>query len=650
MSESGRRLDVDFERRGPGEEFRGDVPTKHVFEQNYDNYYETFVREVLQNCNDAGSGREGPVGVNFRFRKLSGEGLERFQQAINWSKLSKHYEAAFGDSHSLRLEEFLTHLREEEELLMLVVEDENTVGLTGSEDERAGETPYTSLIRDWQVTYKEGTSAGGSHGVGKSVLWASSGISTCLFNSTLSRPDPRDDSPRLIGRAILPDHYLDDDHRHGKGWLGWKDESSQIEHPISVWDGEAEELATALGVERRSDEPGTTVGIVGFCSPVGELDPDIEEVMDDFVEAAVKNFWPAIHRGNLEVMVEAPDGTQIDATIDEVPEVEPFVECYERRNDPVEEVEKPGDVGRETVEFQFTRKDTDETFEARATVCARPIRPSEDESLKNRTAIFRGSGMVVDYVEKAEPAAYGHEYNAVLMAGEARGWNGGTSSKTDDEAEEFLKTAEPASHDRWGSTPKLKKKYKRGCVGTAKSLQGDKLLRALEEIVGEETEREGQFIPSIAKKLPDMGDVGGDGEGGSERKSGSTLRVDRHFGFERDHWAFSGWVEPKEEETTEHEWGAEISIVKSGEDGATTGYEDVNADRFSLSTDGAEMQRVVKGDTDEEHVVVVVDVESGIDGFEFEGESVAIENVDPWSGHGGDTDLRVKKTDPRGGD
>lgn len=638
MSTHPTKLDVEFEKKDPGDEFRGDVPTKHVFDQNYDNYFETFVREVLQNSNDAGPNNpEEPVRVQFKFRRITDTELKEFRKAINWDDLSKHYDAIAGEDHSLRVEQYLDYLEDGGDLLALVVEDRNTSGLAGDEDAQSGETPYTSLVRDWQVTYKQDASAGGSHGVGKSVLWASSALSTVFFASTV---DGNDASPRLVGRSILPDHYLEDEHRAGKGWLGIKDSSSPVSHPVSLWNGDAESLAPKLSLDR-PDEPGTSILIPGFCSPVGELDVDINEIVEEFVTAAVKNFWPAIYNDNLRVTVVEPDGTEHEADLDAVPEVRPFVECFENRFDADEELTDPGSVAKRTIDFEFTESETGDEYEGEADVFVRMPQPGEEEQgLTNSTAIFRGSGMVVDYVSMNEPAAYGHPYHAILVAGNARGWGAGTLTDEDEAVDDFLKAAEPASHTHWGSTPLLKKKYDRGCVGTAKSLQGDALRKRLVDVVEAKTERAGTFVEAVANDLPDLDDVDAGGTGSSsDDDDRSGLNKDYALDFDGDNWVFDGWSGSKSDE--DDEWYVEIAVVKKGDDNATAGYEDI--EEISSPTTGVSIKKgtVEKGSHDV--VVGKVTLDRGVTEFEFEGSSTKITLLNPWSGHGGDTDLKVRK-------
>jgi hypothetical protein len=247
--------------------------------------------------------------------------------------------------------------------------------------------------------------------------------------------------------------------------------------------------------------------------------------------------------------------------------------------------------------------------------------------------------MVVEYVEMNEPAAYGHSYHAILVTGNARGWGEGELTQVDEAVDDFLKSAEPASHDRWGSTPRLKKKYKRGCVSTVKSLSGEALREMLKEVVEESTERDGEFVDSVAEHLPSFGDMG-DGDGGNDTPDPPTgLQTAKIMEFDGEHWRFEGSCEVDNE--PEAEWRVEISVVNRGEDDAITGYE--NLGDVEVPADEATVERATAEKAGETFVIAEVVVSENISDFEFRGRTEAIGSLDPWSGHGGKTGLRIRK-------
>ncbi|MFC7257167.1 hypothetical protein [Haloplanus litoreus] len=210
-----------FSRANRRGEWSGGDPTKYALDKEIS----VFTREVLQNANDQGPEDDGPVEVSFQLTPLTGSDLAEFKEAIDWDELYTHLDtvADMDKGHGYR--RYLNRIEEEDELLLLTIEDRNTTGLIGSDDDESSN--FRALVRDVLFSSKpdEGTS-GGSYGLGKAVLWAFSGVSTVIFNSHLNE-DPDDfNSPRLIARTRLPTHRSEDGDTiyQGPGWFGHFDE------------------------------------------------------------------------------------------------------------------------------------------------------------------------------------------------------------------------------------------------------------------------------------------------------------------------------------------------------------------------------------------------------------------------------------------
>ncbi|MFC7233392.1 hypothetical protein ACFQMM_22275 [Saliphagus sp. GCM10025308] len=278
---------------------------KNPTESALDSTLETFVREVLQNANDQGIPGEEPVKVTFDFTTLRGSDLEEFLETLIWDEhgdspedLRWHIKRAIENDQARDpgLKRFLNHF-DGDSLTVLTIHDEHTTGLRGSETDT--KEPYASLVKDFGSTNKPGSSSGGSKGLGKTVLWAFSGLSTVLFNS---HPDtlPSDggsEPPRLVGRTIVPAHTDEAETTHytNHGWYG-RDDPDRIDdigRPSSLWGDldDAERLADTLSVSRPTDNYGTSIGVVGFRIPGEGFDPDMEELAASFRHASVKYFW-----------------------------------------------------------------------------------------------------------------------------------------------------------------------------------------------------------------------------------------------------------------------------------------------------------------------------------------------------------------------
>lgn len=552
---------------------QGDIPTKHAFDTDVD----TFVREVLQNANDAGPVDESePVRVIFRFRHLTpGNGLEEFRSAFDWDQsFDGHLEAASEEEQDGSIEKFLED--ESQELVLLTIEDHNTVGLAGAED--ANESNYTALVRDMHRSNKA-QNQGGSHGVGGTVLWAFSGISTVLFTS-----NPEDseggDSPRFVGRSYLPDHTIDDNLFKGYGWLGQQDPSGAGGRHVSLWGEDAARVASDLSADR-PNEPGTSLTIVGFREP-GRSQPTGEaahEMAEEIKQAAVENFWPAISRKQLEVCVQDPsDDDPRPANFETVGSVRPFLEAYTDLYKREDEFGESGGTSSRVIKFDFPgRKDDTETpIEGQVSLSVRTAAPAE-EALRNQVAVFRGAGMVVQYVSMDDAARYGPDFHAVLACGRARTELGEDHTELDESVEALLRAAEPAAHNEWTGTPRLKNTYKRGCVKTVTNLQSTRLRDSLRELVADEQGEDGDRIRSMEKFFPGTSGIG-DG-GGPSPTPGSpgisaVAREIHELSFGDGRWEAEMTLE---REDGQEEWGARVwlnQMMEGGRDG----------DRLPIST------------------------------------------------------------------
>ena len=550
---------------------QGDIPTKHAFDADL----ETFVREVLQNANDAGPVDEDEtIDVTFRFSRYeAGDGLEDFKEAFHWEdQLAPRLEAAAEEEQDLSLHQFLEN--ESEELVVLTIEDENTEGLSGAED--ADESNYTALVRDMHRSNKD-EAEGGSHGVGGTVLWAFSGISTVLFTSNPVENGDRV-PPRFVGRSYLPDHVMDDELYKGYGWFGVDDPADRDGRYISAWGEEAERAAGAFG-SSRSESVGTSLSVVGFREP-GESQPTgdaMEETIEEIQRAAVENFWPAIRRQQLRVYVEGPEDEEPrPADFETVESANPFLEAYEDLYAGDDSLESLGDTASKTISFDFPdRSDgTDTPDQGEATLAVRTAGPSE-ERLRNCVAVFRGAGMVVQYVNMDDIAKYGPDFHAVLACGQARTEIGEDPSFVDGHVERLLRTAEPAAHNEWTGTPRLKNEYTGRRVGTVEDLQAGVLRDELRELVSGSEDDSGERLESFEKLFPVSASRGGSGGGGSPSTPGPLVRDLNEFAFQDDHWEFEVSIERR---GRDDEWAARVwltQIFESGSDGEALPIGDV---------------------------------------------------------------------------
>jgi hypothetical protein len=606
---------------GPGVPRYGDDPTKHAVDHDT----ETFVREVLQNANDQGLDNGNPVEVTFRFVSLTGSELAEFLEALGWNRgLAERLETVAEADRGRGYEDLLDRLESRDaELRLLIVEDRNTTGLTGGWEE---DSNYAALVRDELYSSKQDDKAGGSYGLGKSVLWTFSGASTVVFNShPADGEDPDDELRRLIGRTKLPTHRLNrnDATYQGAGWLCHPRETDDGVRPSSLWGDEAAELASRLRVER-PEATGTSAMVVDFRDPTRDERPDLEELADEFVEAAVKYFWPAMYRGDIEVSVEVGDETW-DADVRDVPAIRPFVECFESRYDGDGQLNAPGDVAGLDVPVRLPpRADGEETPPADVRLAARLASPADDDTYQNYVALFRGTGMVVKYYNQSRIAFSDRNFHGVLACGEAR--TSGWATDGDREVERFLRYAEPPEHDEWQSTENLREQYQRG-FRTALDDMFDTLRNGLRHLISQTDGRGEVLADRVRKRFPIHG---GQARTRSIASPSTVFDIQSSSGFDEDRWTFSGRIAPVEEEFDG--WTAEISLTGVGEDGSR--YDDVPIATITS-----------------EHTDVTTDCEEGIariragpdaGNVEFEGQSERVGEGDVRSGRVGETQLEIR--------
>lgn len=606
------------------------IPT----EKALDSKLETFIREVLQNSNDQGLDNDDPVEVHFRFEELTGDDLNEYLDALDWEEELKSHIVGATENEQARdpgLERFLNEF-DEERLLVLTIEDRNTTGLEGNETDNS--QPYGALVKDFGGSEKPDASSGGSHGVGKTVLWAFSGISTVLFCSNpRSVPDFGGDErtpPRLVGRSILPAHDHEDETLSytNHGWFGFDDEEEvkRIGRPRSMWasDDGWSDVADPLGVDRDTDATGTNISVVGFRIPGEDINPDPEELADDFLTASVKHFWPAIERGELEVYVETPDGEERGAEWSDAPGVEPFVEAFRKReSDPGQSLEEPGDIAKTTVDITVPAEngdlvdDPDDETETDVDLFVRHLSPSDIVDLENsddddlepkRVARMRGANMIVDYVDVSNVGGRTKDFVGTMVAGEGRTPEGETSSDEDEAVEKFLKRSEPTQHDDWiGSENDYLKKYYTGTiVKEVEGLSGSRLLGELEELVDEEVES-GADIPSLSDRIRIMTGRNEDVETNGTRQTLDWEKTPSPT-FEDGRWQFSGEVGPSADE--HGDWELEIELVEYDE-------EDNKAGEVPVSSLTVMSGAPLKKQDDK----WVIEADASMDTIEFEGES-----------------------------
>ena len=477
----------------------------------------TLVRETVQNSVDARAG--GRVHMRFRLIELTKGGGEsdQFLEAIGWADLQPHVERASKGKARLaaRLRSGLQRFRDEDRLFLLRVDDYGTIGLEGDEpSNEAGQeeesSPYTALVRNNLDSSKETTTAGGSFGLGKAVLWNCSDVSTVLFASVIHGDEKR--GTRVIGKTELTWHLPEAEPPcAGPGWLGKKDTSGH-----SVWT-KVRALLGALQLDRedlpegwpKNRVSGTSALIVGFSDPEEEGSPNSQDILHKLKEQVAVNFFPHIKNDKLAVTVEHVLDGKLETS--EVVDPDTFVQehcdalIHNKNDEIMEELQEPGDVTRRaiTVRIPATKPgvegiDPSDELDVQCVLIVRLADDSDDREgrpiKKNRVALVRGRGMVTKFLARDNVVVGARPFDAILLAGEAVG-----GDQPHLAVEQFLRLSEPPAHDDWTSSPELKAAYKRGTGARLKELM-DAITDALRDIV-KPPHGEGKEGPEELKRL-----------------------------------------------------------------------------------------------------------------------------------------------------
>jgi hypothetical protein len=439
---------------------QGGSAAEYAFSPSLD----VFVREVVQNAKDQkADDPEAPVRVHFQLVRLRGKPLDRFQETLEWPGLAEHLRAAGQGNPNMRsLKRRVEQLEQDLSLLLLRIDDFGTGGLVGGDLEE--DRPFTSLCVDELFSVKKSEGAGGSYGLGKSVLWRFSGFSTVLFSSYPSEYPSDGQGLRLFGRAQLPWHKVGHEPFQGTCWFGRRVTEGGKPTALSFWGESAAKIAIPLWLNR-ANEPGTSILVVDFSPPAEDVIGD-REIAKALVEAASKHFWPVLGDGGAQLQVASSvldaetglvEGEQ--RAVGTESNIQPFAQCLRDFRDgaTTESLEAPGKTARVDLDLRIpARVDGGPAVTAPVSLCVR-LAQGPAKKLNDHVAEARGFGMVVRYRDLRGLSLSARRFNAVLICGRLRG-----DSEPDHAAEEFLRYAEPPGHDRWTSTPRLRDLYKRG--------------------------------------------------------------------------------------------------------------------------------------------------------------------------------------------
>ncbi|MFE3030170.1 helix-turn-helix transcriptional regulator [Streptomyces canus] len=449
----------------------------------FDADVQVLARETCQNSLDERLTENGrPVRVRYTLHELTGEVLDSFREAILWNDLFPHYsavsEAAAHQKVGRVVDAGVRDMYEKGRLVLLRVDDYNASGLIGDD---YADGKFAAVVRRQLESLKSGPGAGGSYGLGKATLWATSALGLVLINSTLSVPHEGRTERRVIGRLELPWREVDGEAYAGPAWFGRPDPDSPGAMVARSWWAD-EETVARLHLTRESDEPGTSFLIVGahdVASLEGRSDVDdesggIEDGDEDtrdirkmhgrLVEALGRDFWAAMTGGGsrlplLEVSVRAfqngkevvPE-KQVDPSVEQPARTRALRAHYEGTT--VDRLTEAGQVAARNVPLKLPLSGgshgTLGTHQG-VLLVTEAGGDRDGDGGKNQVHSLRGNRMTVRRAGVPRLPLGTNPFQAVLLVGEAAG----ETAPFAKEAEEFLRAAEPPEHDRWGQTEEL---------------------------------------------------------------------------------------------------------------------------------------------------------------------------------------------------
>lgn len=236
---------------------------------------DALVREVIQNSSDAHSSDE-PVKIRFAIKEATPS--ERREWCALLADLQPHLSAC-----DINYDEISNR-----SMRVLVVEDFNTLGLTG-EFEQKDKQNFDLFWRVMGDSQKAGKS-GGRWGLGKLVYSSSSKVQA-FFGLTVRQGD---DTPALMGQAVLKAHNIGDVYypAHGFWFEGRSPAPLELQLPVVAL-REVEKLTRLSGAQRIL-QPGLSVIIPYLRDGIDEI---------QIIEGVIKNYFFPILSGKLEVEV-----------------------------------------------------------------------------------------------------------------------------------------------------------------------------------------------------------------------------------------------------------------------------------------------------------------------------------------------------------
>lgn len=400
----------------------------------------------------------------------------------------------------------------------MYIDDYGTRGLIGPEYEKdkhrfSSGLPhcFLGLCRNIGDSQKGEQTLGGTHGLGKTVLWKNSRLKLVVFYSRMQIPYKKEGEStelqnRFFGQVRLTGHEIEEQSFKGEGYFGDRQASLTWSLFDSIADGYAEKLNIPI---RKNNNYGTSILIVDFDDPdIEDEKESMENTARSIKEATEKYFWPAMIENKLSVRSGVESEGKLkwsQADVISSSYLPPYIEAYEyatgkknindQSNDSIViknfDITVPKGPGNED-------KKADTSLRV-ATKLIQSDAEHGDETMINRAALIRGSGMVIGYVPIPRRGLAARDYHTVVLGGRAYPENS-ISRESQERLEMLLAWAEPVTHDMWtDNTDALKQWY--GARPRIRQIMAD-IKRAVSEVTVDQTPPEGKAAHLLASMFP----------------------------------------------------------------------------------------------------------------------------------------------------
>lgn len=284
------------------EDNAGDEGPNSAMSQTFSQFpCSALVRESIQNSLDAVVDETKLVKVCFEFRTF-----ERADYP-NFFKLEDHIRACLDNYNdnptAIRVyPRMIQYLKKAKEVGFIRVSDYNTKGMDYSQN--ATNKTFYAFVRAAGVSVKQAEGAGGSFGFGKGAFFVMSPINTLIVSTKNI-----DEECFFEGVTRLCSHWEDGKKR---SHMGFYDNNNGL--PTS----DLERIPTPF----KREETGTSIGIMGVDNK------EWEQSKDELIKEVLRNFFVAIMKEKLVVIVDGHDTTDKGATTIDAAHLEDLMQHY----------------------------------------------------------------------------------------------------------------------------------------------------------------------------------------------------------------------------------------------------------------------------------------------------------------------------------